>query len=122
VTANAAIVIASGSVRRASLTSAEAYVECCQPPYDHSTPTMAVARAAPMPPGTDAIAGEKSVVWLEPRNRPTATRPAIPASFSTVKMSEKIAPAFTPTTFTIVSASRPPTATALVAPGPSGTK
>ena len=114
--------MASGSVRRASRISAEAYVACCQPPVDHSTPTIAAASPPARPPGTGPRAGEKSLVALEPSARPTPTRPAMPASFSTVKMSEKMAPALTPTTFTTVSASRPPIATALAPAGPSGTK
>ena len=43
--------IARGSVRLGFTTSPDAYVACCQPPVDQSTPTIAVASPVPRPPG-----------------------------------------------------------------------
>ena len=67
-------------------------------------------------PGPRLPVSEKSVVCVEPHARARPRRaPAMPASFRTVKTSEKIAPALTPSDVDGVSASRPPIATALVA-------
>ena len=62
------------------------------------------------------------VVLPEPSANPTATSAAMPAIFSTVKTSEKIAPAFTPSTLTLVRSNSPTMATTLVAAAPMGTK
>ena len=46
----------------------------------------------------------------------------MPAIFSTVNTSEKIAPALTPSTLIVVSSSSPAMATTFVPTAPSGTK
>src|SRR5262249_27206829 len=94
---------AIGTSRAGRRASAAPNDACCHPPYDQSTPTIAIAAPLTKPP-VGAVHVPQSVVAPLPNATPSAKTPTSAASFRTVNTSEKSAPILTPSTLTIESA------------------